>query len=315
MGAAMNMLRYLIVALALLLGGTCADAASRFAVCTVTCTWDGSSTAMWSATTGGATGASVPGSADTVTLDAATCVGGVTCTITVNTNPTIVSLTMGACSAATAGCVLDFSANNNSITLTSATTPFSASGTGTRTLNMGNGTWTLSGSPTVSSTLWNILTTTNLTFSAGTSTIAFTGTGAFPSSFTGGGLTYATIAVSANVNRGGFVINGANTFGTLTVAAPNYVSLQQTTTLTITNAFTFTGTAGNSINLSSATSTGISTLSTAAASTLTWGAVRGITLTGGGSLTATNAFDAGGNTNVTITPPSASGSSGHIIGG
>src|SRR5258708_36798458 len=84
---------------------TVASAANRFAVCTTTCTWDGASTAMWSTSSGGATGASVPGASDPVIFDGSTCVGGTTCTTTVNTNPTIASLTMGSCTASTTGCI------------------------------------------------------------------------------------------------------------------------------------------------------------------------------------------------------------------
>src|SRR5262245_672467 len=128
-------MRKLLLALGLALLAGQALAANRFAVCTTTCTWDGASTAMWSTTSGGGTGASVPGSGDAVILDAATCVGGTTCTITVNTNPTIQSLTMGACTASTTGCILDFSVNNNSPTL-SVVPSLSVTGTGTRNLKM-----------------------------------------------------------------------------------------------------------------------------------------------------------------------------------
>jgi len=75
-------------------------------------------------------GRQFPVSADNVTLDAATCVGGTTCTITVNTNFNITALTMGACTASTTGCILDFSINNNNVTLTGGL--FDVSGTGTR---------------------------------------------------------------------------------------------------------------------------------------------------------------------------------------
>lgn len=118
-------------------------------------TWDASDTTHWSTSSGGAGGAAVPTSADTVTLDASSGGG----TITVNTSFTITSLTMGAFTG-----TLDFATNNNSPTMQS----FNASGTGTRTLNMGSGTWSITGT---SGTVWNISTATNMTMNQGTGTV------------------------------------------------------------------------------------------------------------------------------------------------
>lgn len=124
-------------------------------------TWDASDTTHWSATSGGAGGASVPGVNDTVTIDASSGTG----TITVNTDFNITSLTCGAMGAGVGTpMTLDFSANNNSPTMST----FSGTGTGFRTINMGSGTWTLNGNNT---TIWTTSTTTNLTLNAGTSTI------------------------------------------------------------------------------------------------------------------------------------------------
>lgn len=121
--------------------------------------WDASNTGNWSTSSGGAPGASVPVSGDTVTFDGNSS-GGV---CTVNTNFTITSLTMGAYTG-----TIDFSAHNNSPTMQT----FSGTGTATRTLNMGSGTWTITGTGAV----FTMSTVTNLTFSAGTSTLAFTDT-------------------------------------------------------------------------------------------------------------------------------------------
>src|SRR5258708_7897020 len=192
-----SIMRRLALALFFLcLATTVANAANRFAVCTTTCTWDGSSTAMWSTSTGGATGASVPGAADAVIFDAATCVGGTTCTTTVNTNFTILSLTMGACTATTTGCILDFSVNNNNVALTAG---FNISGTGTRTLKLGSSTVTLS----TSSGVWTATITTNLTFTPGTSNIVYAaGVINVNRGFSTGALTYATVTLGANTGSG-----------------------------------------------------------------------------------------------------------------
>lgn len=81
--------------------------ASRFAVnITGPVTWNSSDTSIWSATSGGASGASVPVAGDTVTLDSASGTG----TLTLNYNPTCAAFSM-----ATFGGTFDF--GNNSPTM------------------------------------------------------------------------------------------------------------------------------------------------------------------------------------------------------
>lgn len=112
-------------------------------------TWDASDTTHWATVSGaGSGGASVPGSADTVTIDSASGAG----TITVNTNFNVTSIT-----ADTMTMTLDFSANNNSPTMQT----FRSSGSGIRTINAGSGTWSITGNNT---TVWSTATATNLTW-------------------------------------------------------------------------------------------------------------------------------------------------------
>lgn len=118
-------------------------------------TWDAADTSHWSATSGGASGASVPGSGDTVTFDGSSGGG----TITLGTNISVISITMGA-----------FTGTFNSSTFTVTLQTFSCSGTGTRTLNMGSGQWTITGNAT---TVWDITTFTNLTFTKGSLPVVF----------------------------------------------------------------------------------------------------------------------------------------------
>lgn len=290
-----------------------ADAANRFLTCTVTCTITAVDTTIWGTTSGG-TGASVPGSSDAVILDAATCVGGVTCTATMGAgyNPTWGSITMGACTASTSGCILDFSANNNNVTISGT---FNCNGTGTRTLNMGSGTWTMTQGG--GSTPWDLGVVTNLTFNANTSTILFSATTVTGNRvFAGGGRTYSTVTLaSPSVISGNIVfsITGANTFGTFNINPPYWVRFPAGTT-TITSAFNWTGTAfNNAIAIDGGTGSA-ATISSANNGTLTWGVVSGLTFTGGGTFTATNSFDMKANTGITITGP-ATGSGGGIIGG
>lgn len=299
-------LRNLLIALALLWAGS-AEAALRFAVCTTTCTWDNSSQAMWSNTSGGATSCGAnctpPVSTDDVTLDAATCVGGTTCTITVNANLAVASIAMGACTASTAGCILDFSANNNNITI-SGTGGYVNNGAGTRTLNMGNGLWDF----TNAIASFNLVASSS--FNANSSTLRFSASG-LQGDFRGGAKTFNVFTVTGV----GFVATQAtNVITTFSVAAGNTISFTSGTTQTITNAINFVGTSTSPITLMSSSLSAAATLNTASGSTVTWGALRRMTFTGTAP-TVTNSLDLGNNTGVTISPPSGGSGGGRIIGG
>lgn len=299
------MIRILFL-LGFLLFPTLSEAANRFAVCTTTCTWDNVSTAMWSTTTGGGTGASAPTSSDAVILDAATCVGGTTCTITVNANLNIGSITMGACTASTTGCILDFSANNNSVTISF----FSGSGTGTRTLNMGSNTFTVT---SASGTVWDNTTVANFTFNANTSTILLSATALANRALSLGTKIYNNITVT-NAARSDFWVQftGASTIsGNLTLTNLGGVRWPNSITVIITGTITYSGTFANPA-LFISDGSGVATLSVGAANVLTNVVVQNITKVGSGSISATSSFDAGSNTNVTITAPPAGG---RIIGG
>lgn len=259
-------------------------------------TWDAADTAHWAATSGGAGGQTVPGSSDTVTIDAASGTG----TITVNTTVTVQSITCGEMAM-----TLDFGANDNNVTLT---TGFSGSGSGARTINLGDGLWTISGT---GGGAWTMATVTNLVaFNCNGSTITMTGAGA---TFAGGGRTYNT--VNFNNGRSGVFTSGSNTFATLNIGAPNFVVLTNGTTTTVTNAFTWTGTGANPIHVTSANNFAIATISVAAGSpTAVFSSFREITFSGGATFSATNSFDLGGNTGITISGPS-SGGGARVIGG
>lgn len=275
-----------------------AEAANRFAVCTVTCTWDNSSTAMWSTISGGGTGASVPGSGDAVILDAATCVGGVTCTITVNTNPTIQSIAMGACTASTTGCILDLSVNNNSVTAGT----FSLTGTGTRTLRMGSGTMTLTSN---NNNVWDATIVTNLTFTKNTSTIVIAApvNGNGQGFVTGTGQSYATVTVASRTNGANVGFTGATTIDTLNVGA---ALIQFVSAMTITNAINWAGSSSSQMILRGNDASGGTILTVASGSVISWAALNRINFSGT-TVVATNSFDIGGNSGVTITSPSIGG--------
>jgi hypothetical protein len=100
-----------------------------------------------------------------------------------------------------------FNANNYNAT----TGLFSSTNTNTRTITMGSGTWTLSGTGTV----WNLATTTNLTFNKDTANIVLSDTSVTARTFAGGGLTYNNLTIGGATGISTLTITGANTFATL----------------------------------------------------------------------------------------------------
>ena len=204
---------------------------------------------------------------------------------------------------------LDDSVNNVNVTALA----LSSSNANTRVLNCGTGTWTLNGfSGTIN--VWDYTTTTGLTSSCGSAsiTIAPAGTPTGLRTFATGGASFGSVTITGNAAPTAtgaiFSITGAPTFSSLTVTGSIAIELAASTTYTITNAFTGTGTAALPILLepaSPATATGV-TLSIGAASTCTWCGFVAMKLTGAGTLTTTNSQDYSGNTGFTITPPSSS---------
>lgn len=299
-----------------------ADAAIRYAVCTTTCTWDNSSTAMWSATSGGSTGASAPVAGDVVNFDAATCVGGTTCTITTFAGTiSAQQIVWGACTASTTGCIIDASVNNTNFTLSAtggSTGTFNGSGTGTRKWLAGTGTYSItdtSGSP-----LFTMATTTNdqgSVFSG--ATWSFSGTTTNGRSINGGGFSFGPTTINANTSRGSVTITGNNTWASMTVAAPTYLILGNGNTQTITGSLSVSGGSSSAFSMIvSNNSDSVATISLGSASAASWLSLRSITTSGAAALTGTNCFDLGRLTlanSGTCSAPSGSGGGGRIIGG
>lgn len=267
-------------------------------------TWDASTTTHWSASTGGAGGASVPVAGDTVTLDVSS--GGGTVTVAVgsaNSTISLASLIWGAFTG-----TIDFTGNNNNLTLTVA--GFNGSGSGTRTISLGSGTFT---NPATTSP-WNMTTTTGLTFNANTSTIVIGGAQAAAPSFNGGGLTYNNLVINGNSSLGGMQIAGANTFSAITMSAPNTLYVPAGTTQSV-GTLTFSGgSSSNPLGLLSS-SAAVATIALTNAATIDWAAIRALVFTGS-SFSATNSFNLGLVTlnGGSITGP-AGGSGVHMIGG
>lgn len=277
--------------------------ASRFWV-GGTGTWDASSTTHWAATSGGASGASVPGASDTVTFDANSGGG----TVTVATDVTVQSISCGAFTG-----TLDWSVNNNNVTLSAGSGAFNGSGTGVRTIKLGSGTWNFTSTATIGAILWNMGTTTNLTFDGGSATLRFSGD-AVPSAgngqrvFSGGGLTYGTVQIDGQTKNASFNLSGVNTIGTLSISGRNNITLSSNQTIT---NLTLNGTSSGLILIQSTGVGSQRTLSVASnAPTMSWCAFSDIVGAGGASFVANNSFDMGNNSGITFNAPSTGG--GHI---
>lgn len=270
--------------------------ASRFWV-GGTGTWDSSTTTNWAASSGGAGGQSVPGSADSVTFNASSVILNTSATITLNFGGTItiLSLDMSNFSRNTSGTAIwDNSVNNNNITVSQAN-DFFWSGSGTRTIKFGTATYTL----TSTTASWNFLTTTNATIS-GTPNITFTGATNGNKIFNGGSLAiYGTLTLTATSSAANWQILGGNTFASIVVPSPNYVQLGASQTISGTVAI-----AGTISAIISFLSTGVSSqrnLSVGAGSTFAWCSFRDINLLG--SPTSSNCIDLGDNSGMTINAP------------
>ena len=262
-------------------------------------TWDAADTTHWAATSNGAGGSSVPGASDDVTFDGSSGGG----TVTVNATIGIISLTLSAFTG-----TLDFATNDNNVTISGN---FTNTGSGTRTLNMGDGTWSLTGGTCV----FNQNGATNLTFNANGSTIAFSGTATSGNRrFLGGNRTYNIVTVNSSTNYA-FSITGTNTFGTLTISAPNRVFFPAAATTTITTLTNITATSSAPVAFIGDNTTGAgATISSANNWTAEWAAFTYMTFSGGGTFAATNSLNLGNNSGITITAPSGGGVTG-VIGG
>lgn len=166
---------------------------------------------------------------------------------------------------------------------------FDSSGTTARTLNIGSGTWTVSGSGTA----WNCATSTNLTVT-GTGTISMTSASA--KTFAGGGKAWPTL------NQGGtgaLTITGANTFANITnTVQPATITFPASTTTTV-SAFGVSGTSGNLVTLNSSSAGTQATLSDASGvNSVSFCDIKDINATGGAtwsSFTSNGNVDSGNN--------------------
>ena len=211
-------------------------------------TWNSTNTANWSATSGGAGGASVPGAADDVTINTASI------TVTTDYNVSVISVTINASAAtlslggtlAIAGTNLNvtagiFTTNNFAVTIAGS---FLCAGSGATQINLGSSTVTISGSG-----FFNVSNAANLTFNSGTSTLIGNAASQTLTGNTTGntGQTFYNVSFTGTT-AGTHNIVGINTFNNLAFAAPATAGVMQVTfdsRQTINGTLSTTSTAGN----------------------------------------------------------------------
>jgi hypothetical protein len=170
---------------------------------------------------------------------------------------------------------------------------FLTNGTSVRTLNMGSGTWTLSGTGTV----WDCSSNTNFTLNPNTSNIVLSDTSVTARTFAGGGLTYNNLTIGGTTGISTLTFTGSNTFNTLssTKTVAHTILFTASTTNTFTT-FNINGTSGNVVTIGSVTASS-HTLAKAGGGTVTADYLSISRSTATPTLTwlATNSTDGGNN--------------------
>jgi hypothetical protein len=185
----------------------------------------------------------------------------------------------------------------NNFNMTNGT--WNISGTSTREIQLGSSTISIQGSTTAT---LNASTITNLTFTAGTSTINFTSN---TSTLDSGGLTFYNVGYTATGSDTLFSINGANTFNNLTITGPSGTgqqSIQFNSNCTINGTLSVSGaTAIRRVRVTTDDSDSVRTLTVNACSPSDTD-FRGITITGTAApLTGTRLGNLGGCSGITFT--------------
>ncbi len=177
-----------------------------------------------------------------------------------------------------------------------------------RSLILG-GTVTIGGNIGNNLNIWNF-TSSNLTFTKNSANIIML-TPASPVALVDiilAGLTYNnwTFNTTSSNTQVVFSTTATVTLANLTVNSGWGLQLTSGQTYTISNPFSFVGTQANPVSLTTSAGT-LATLSCpSGACTLNWGALQGITGSGGAMFTATNTLNLGTNAGWSISPPNDS---------
>lgn len=260
-------------------------------------TWDNTNDVNWSLSTGGANNTTHPTSADTATFDGSSGGG----TVTVNATISISSLVYGAFTG-----TIDLATNNNNINIgqsTVAATGVSATGSGARTLNMGNGTWTID----ATTNYWDATTVTSYTQAANSSTVVLTARSGASRTFNGNNKTFNNITVSAMSGTAGNNVVVTCSAGTITTLISNASCVLFIGANVSIGTFTINGSSAGALTLLRSSSTATQrTITLTNNFTPSWVAIQDISFSGGTNA-ASSSFDMGDNSGITITAPSAGG--------
>lgn len=194
-----------------------------------------------------------------------------------------------------------FDANDQNISLGKFN---SATDTFARSIAMGSGTWTITGTGTI----WDITTHVNLTITQETSTINITDSSATAKTFAGAGEAYNNITFSGD----NITVSGANTFATMAVnnaGLTNGLKLTHSVTQTVTG-FTTNGSVGNLCKIVSTSSGTAATLSkTTGTVNASYMSLQDSAADGGATWNALNSTNVSGNTGWVFSDPPASSAS------
>lgn len=179
-----------------------------------------------------------------------------------------------------------FNTNNHNVTAPS----IQGSGSITRTINMGSGTWTVTGT---GANAWFFGTTSGLTLNPGTSTIKLTANSSSGTTFDGGGLTYNNIW-NASAGSGALTIVGSNTFNDFRSDAGRTIRFTDSTTTTV-SSLNLNGTVGNLITLACTISGSWTISDSTGTNTVTLCSISRSVATGGASFVAINSVNGGNN--------------------
>jgi hypothetical protein len=122
---------------------------------------------------------------------------------------------------------------------------FGSTNATTRTLKMGSGTWTLTGT----ATLWDCALTTNLNFYKGTANIVLSDTSTTARTFAGGALSYNKLTIGGATGTSTLTISGNNQFTELASTKTVAHTIALGTTTQTFGKWTVTGTVGNVVTL------------------------------------------------------------------
>lgn len=138
-----------------------------------------------------------------------------------------------------------FDAGSYNVTCTS----FASSNSNVRTLKMGSGLWTLTGTGGI----WNTATITNLTFNKGTANILLSSDATISRSFAGGGLSFNKLTIGGTgSSTTSFIRNDSFTELASTKTVAHTITNNTNVAVTV-GTWSVTGTSGNVVTLNTST--------------------------------------------------------------